>query len=518
MAHPPAIPPPELVQEIYLEPFTILDDTVEEPERPLPTNLVNIRVIQDLNIADILMLLSRAANINLVLSPSVHNISGVARFKFENIPWDNAFRGLLRSHGLTYFWEGEVLKVYTQSDIENDIKMMETIKRHQTMTAERGRLDPLVTSIIKLRYLSAGKSGTISKRASQTDRSRDQFSTTSTRAEISHTAITERLLPLLSLDESGRHRGSIHYEPDINSLVVHATRLDTNKILRLLEHLDQPRPQVHIQAHIVETSKEMARDLGIQWGGRRAGVNAGQPWMVAPGVGQRPAATGDPRPTFDYGQGSGGMAGNFPADLQTTLTGLSLGFITGGANYLEMQLSALQRDGKLNILSSPSISTMDNHSAFTKSGEEVPYVTYEFDSESMRSQNVKFKDAVLSLEITPSVIDDNSLRLSIHIVKDEVDFSRMVSGNPLILKKETQTQLVVGNTETVVISGLTKEVSRQRLDGVPWLQDIPGLGALFRRDNTGRLMEDIVIFITPTILPERPIPLSQNTVPRPLTQ
>lgn len=512
MAHTPSVLPPEAVHEVYEEPITILEDRDIAPERPLPTTLINMQ-LHNTSVDAILMLMARAAGVNLVLSPGVHDIKGVS-FKFENVPWDNAFRGLLRSHGLTYFWEGEVLQVYSLQDIEHDINMMERLQKHQSMAAEKGRLDPLVTSIIKLRYITAGKSGNVTQRTSQSDNRTDSYAQRSSRQEVTHTAIAERLVPLLSRDESGNQRGTIHFEPDTNSLVVHATRQDTNKLLRLLGHLDQPRPQVHIQAHIVETSKEMARDLGIQWGGRLAGVNAGQPWVVAPGVG---SASDGQRPIFDIGQGSGGMAGNFPADLTTTLTGLSFGFITGSANYLEMQLSALQQDGKLNILSSPSITTTDNHTAFTKSGEEVPYVTYEYNSDNLRTQDVKFKDAVLSLEITPSVIDKNSLQLNIHILKDEVDFTRTVSGNPLILKKETQTQLVVGNTETVVISGLTKEVSRQKLEGVPWLQNIPGLGALFRRDNTGSLMEDIVIFITPTILPERPISQPQNTAPRPLS-
>jgi len=103
------------------------------------------------------------------------------------------------------------------------------------------------------------------------------------------------------------------------------------------------------------------------------------------------------------------------------------------------------------------------------------------------------------------------------IKKDEVDLVRNVDGNPYIIKKETQTSLVVGNAETVVISGLTKELTSNRLDGVPWLKDVPGLGALFRRDASKLNMEEVLIFITPTILPERSITPPQDAVLRPLS-
>jgi type IV pilus assembly protein PilQ len=112
---------------------------------------------------------------------------------------------------------------------------------------------------------------------------------------------------------------------------------------------------------------------------------------------------------------------------------------------------------------------------------------------------------VLRLEITPNIIDDQQLKLAIKVKKDEVDLSRTVMGNPFIIKKQTETNLVVANGETIVISGLSRERSTLGEDGVPGLKDIPGLGHLFRRDSRGQIMEDVLIFITPTILPYRPV-------------
>lgn len=499
----PSVLPPEEVREVYEEPVSIFDDLDVVPDRPLPDQRINLHM-QNTSVDAILMLMARAADVNLVLSPGVHEIKGVS-FKFENVTWDNAFRGLLRSHGLTYFWEGDVLQVYSLKDIDHDINLMERLQKHQSMREDKGRLDSLTTSVIRLRYLS---------------KSADD--------QNDGTSIAERFKPLLSTDEAGNVRGSIHYDPDVNALIVHATRNSTNRIVRLLEHLDRPRPQVHIKAHIVETTKDTARDLGIQWGGRRAGISGGQPWMVSPGVGGPAGGVPidpstdivgwppgqvlpSPAPIFDTGRGTPGMAANFPANLAEG-AGLSLGFIMGGVNLLEAQLSALQTERKANILSSPSITTLDNLTAFTETGEKVPYISMD----DAGNPKVDFEDAVLRLEITPNVIDSSQLRLSILVKKDHVDDVRSVQGNPYIIKKETQTSLVASSGETIVISGLTEELSGSRREGVPWLMNIPGIGALFRRDVQGREMSEVLIFITATILPERPASLSQSPAPQPL--
>jgi type IV pilus assembly protein PilQ len=175
------------------------------------------------------------------------------------------------------------------------------------------------------------------------------------------------------------------------------------------------------------------------------------------------------------------------------------GFIEG--NLLELQLSALQTENKLNILSSPSITTLDNQMAFTENGERVPYVSIDQDG----NQEVNWEDAVLRLEITPNIIDAEQLKLAVKVKKDEVDTSRTVQGNPFIIKKQTETNLVVADGETIVISGLTKERGTSAKDGVPAMQDIPVLGNLFKKDSKGKSMEEVIIFITPHILPYRPV-------------
>jgi type IV pilus assembly protein PilQ len=154
----------------------------------------------------------------------------------------------------------------------------------------------------------------------------------------------------------------------------------------------------------------------------------------------------------------------------------------------------------VNILSSPSITTLDNQKAYVESGEKVPYETID-NSTTPPTKTVKFEDAVLRLEITPHVIDDRTLSMKILVKKDEVDLTRTVDGNPFIIKKQTETSLIVQDGETIVISGLTKQRNLQGTTGVPGLKDVPFLGWLFKSEDKTEKMEEVLIFITPRILP-----------------
>jgi outer membrane protein OmpA-like peptidoglycan-associated protein len=156
----------------------------------------------------------------------------------------------------------------------------------------------------------------------------------------------------------------------------------------------------------------------------------------------------------------------------------------------------------VNILSSPSITTLDNQMAFTENGEKVPVTTRDKDG----NPSTRYEEASMRLEITPHVIDGKSLKMQIVIKKDEVDSSRRdLLGNPYIIKKETRTSLIVQNNETIVISGLTKQTSSGGDTGIPWLKNVPVLGWLAKSDDRLNKMQEVLIFITPSILP----PLSQ---------
>ncbi len=133
-----------------------------------------------------------------------------------------------------------------------------------------------------------------------------------------------------------------------------------------------------------------------------------------------------------------------------------------------------------------------------RSGDEVPFQTVE-DGEV----KIEYKKAVLSLEVTPHVIDKDTLRLTIHTKKDELDFSRTVAGNPTVITKNAQTNVILFDGQTTVIGGLNKESQQKGDQGIPWLKDIPLFGYLFKGESKSKQMEEVLIFITPHILEEK---------------
>ncbi|RQD67102.1 MAG: type IV pilus secretin PilQ [Desulfonatronovibrio sp. MSAO_Bac4] len=464
-------PPPKEHEVEVTDIFLTLEDEYEDediqPVRSLPTNRVTLK-FRDVDIRVIMRALARAAEMNIIMSSRVH---GTLSINIDNMPWDQAFMSIVRTHGLDFVWEGDILRVMNIDDMQRDIQIENVRSERLSALAKQRSLEPLKTSVVRVRYADAE-------------------------------SLRDNLQQFLSAGDQSERRGEVVVDKHNNALVIQAIEDDTQRILRLLRSLDQPRPQVLLKAHIVETTQDVARELGVQWGGRYRSrlLDGDNRLYISPGQGAE--VPGDIR--ADRAPWGGispvGPIVDFPGAFEEGGARLNLMYGILDGNILEMQLSALQSDGRLNILSSPSITTLDNQMAFTENGERVPYVSRDGDGDP----EVRFEDAVLRLEITPNIIDAEQLRLAVKVHKDEVDLSRTVQGNPFIIKKQTETNLVVADGETIVISGLTRERNFTAQDGVPGLKDIPGLGAFFRRDSRGRIMEEVLIFITPHILPYRP--------------
>jgi type IV pilus assembly protein PilQ len=270
-----------------------------------------------------------------------------------------------------------------------------------------------------------------------------------------------------------------------------------DRILAVVDKLDRPTPQVLIEAIIVEANKDVARELGIQWGGVYAGKSGSKRAIVTGQQGQVPPNFTEAGDSVDVTSGS---VVNLPAFPLSGFDPMTLGLIYTrlGEYLLSAQLSALQDQGKLHILSSPSITTLDNQTALIESGQDVPYQSVE-DGEV----KVEYKKAVLALRVIPHVIDGDTLKMYIKVNKDEPDFSRTVLGNPTIITKNAETNVIQNDGQTIVIGGLSKESSSRNKTGTPFLEDIPGLGYLFKRKSSADQMEELLIFITPHILKPR---------------
>jgi len=435
-------------------------------ERPLPTDKVNLKM-RNTGIKMVIRALARAARHNILIKSDVE---GQISVDFKDVPWDRAFLSILRSQALTYERDGSIIRIVNAKDMKDslELKSLEETKREKA---------PLMTMVIPVNFADTEKLG-----ANMTD--------------------------FLTKDEKGNPCGSIKISEHTNSLIIHSSREDMKKIVVIIEKIDRPTPQILIEANIVETTKNTARNLGIQWGGMYAPRIGNHNLYVTPGGTSGTGASGGLSPAqggYNPLYGSSGVSGhgygvNFPAAGMSATGAGSLGLMFGtiGGNILDMQLNALQGDGKLNILSRPSITTLDNQKAVTENGTKVPYVTVDEDG----NREVRFEDAVLRLEITPHVIDGKNLKMQILVEKNEVDEveSHKVDGNPRIIKKRTETQLIVQDNETIVISGLSRQKKTDSSTGVPGFKNIPLLGWLFRSKGESEDMEEVLIFITPHIL------------------
>jgi type IV pilus assembly protein PilQ len=422
-----------------------------DKDRPLPTKRVSMSM-SNVDVSVLLRALARAADVNIILN---NKVTGRANINITQAPWDQVFLGILRTHNLSYSWQGDIVRIMTAEDLEEELR--KEVRRRDLLIAE-----PMVSRILPVKFAAADK-------------------------------LQENMKSFLSLDKAGKPVGSILVDQHTNALIINAVPRDLNAILAVIEKLDKPTPQVHIEAFIVEATKDVARDLGIQWGGayqlsggdKRGFVTGRDNNALVP-----PAGIGTP-----VNPGLGNVVNNPLTDAAAT----SFGFLyqNVGKALLSMQLTALQDEGKVNILSTPSITTLDNQMALIESGKDVP-----FQSVSDGEVNIQYKKAVLSLKVTPHVIDDQTLKLSVVVKKDEVDFSQAASvlGNPTINTKNAETNVIQADGQTLVIGGLNKDTTTESRSGTPSLMDVPGLGWLFKTDGKSSAKEALLIFITPTIL------------------
>jgi type IV pilus assembly protein PilQ len=537
-----AVPPATRRQHLALPDKTktvaAIGEAQEQGGAPLPTMPVSL-TMHNVELPVLLRSLARAANQNILIN---ERVSGKVQVNIDNVPWDQAFRAVLRTHGLAYAWEGSILRVMTADDLEQELKR-EAQKRDLAL------VQPLATRIVRVDYANA-------------------------------TQLRENLQGFLSRGKEDKSRGTVMVDGHTNSLIISAIPEDIERIVPLIEVLDRPTSQVHIEAHIIEADQEVARELGVEWGGLSAIYSGNQNYWIAPGIDQSGVLSGPlrreltqqrlgsdsslrtsssqtnrssqttvtssdtqgttttdrtqstNRTSSDSGTASssrtrsfdnevyGGQEGirrypspgtitQFPS-LYNLAGGMTLGLVAEevGRTLLSMQLNALQEEGKLTILSRPSITTLDNQKAIFESGRDIPYQTVEDND-----VNIEWKKAVLKLEVIPHVIDENTLKLVILTNKDEVDFSNAVLGNPSIITKRAETTVILRNGQTTVIGGLAKQTDSERNSGVPWMKDVPLLGSLFKNEGNNKSKEEVLIFITPRILTEQPVVAATPAMP-----
>ncbi|MBU2522050.1 MAG: type IV pilus secretin PilQ [Proteobacteria bacterium] len=490
----------DLPEKAIIEEKAKQEGEAPEPEKPLPTKKISMKM-HNVELAVLLRSMALVADQNIMIN---QNVKGEAKINIKNAPWDQVFRGILSTHGLIYAWEGDIIRIITLEDINHDLEILNADLKKvsarkeydlgiESLTAMAVMLEPLVTKVIHIKYADPK---TLRENLWQFLQSGRVGSTQlgmygETRVE--GTTAAKGMV-------SGPIRGAILVDPHTNSLMIQAIRSDIERLLPLIDELDRPTRQILIEANIVETNKKTARDLGIQWGGLYKGTMGGDKseWVTAGSN-----STGVLKNSFfDEETGNvvginptSGLAVNFPAG------GMTLGYVTErlGKHVLNVQLSALETEGRLNILSSPSITTLDNQKAVIESGKVVPFKV----TSGENVGDIEYKNVVIRLEVTPYVVDEKTLKLKIVTNKDDLDWANAVDGNPAISTKKAETSVVLFDGQTTVIAGLSKENINDSESGIPWLKDIPILGYLFKGTSKSNTMEDVLIFITPHILKEK---------------
>jgi len=420
---------------------------------------------QNVDVRSLLQVIADFTNLNIITSDSVQ---GSITLRLKDVPWDQALDIILQSKGLDMRKNGNVLIVAPREELATKEKL-ELEARNQLAD-----LEPLRTEYFQLNYA---------------------------KVEAFTKILTDDKQRILS------KRGSAVWDPRTNLLIVNDTTSKLEEIRRLIARVDIAQPQVLIEARIVEASDTFSQNLGVRFGVARITNNAafgGGTGVITSGSG---GGTGNPG--TGIGPSSGTLSGvglsaiNFvnlpaptiggfqPGNFALTLVNSNL------SNLLNLEVSALEADGRGKIVSSPRVVTADKVKATIEQGTEIPYQQ----ATSSGATSISFRKATLKLEVTPQITPEGAIFLDVRVNKDSR--GQDTAAGPAIDTKNVQTQVLVENGGTVVLGGIYEQLERTTITKVPVLGDVPVLGALFRNRQRTNDRTELLIFITPRVVSER---------------
>lgn len=404
---------------------------------------------QDIEVRSVLQLIADFTGLNLVASDTV---GGKITLRLQNVPWDQALELILKTKGLDKRTVGNVMLIAPATEIAAREKLeLEASKQ----VAE---LAPIRLEIIQINYAKANQ-----------------------------------IVELLKADkELISDRGFISSDQRTNTISIRETAEKIAQVRRLVETWDIPVRQVLIEARIVRASSNVGKDLGIRWGGgyfNRDGNKVFTAGGSQTTLGQLRNVAAGTTNTITFPDA---LAVDLGVD-KTNSSRFAIGF--GGDDFLiDLELSALETDGRGEIVAQPKVVTADRQTATIKSGEEIPYQ----EASSSGATSVSFKEAVLSLEVTPHITPDDNIIMDLRVNQDSR--GQVTAGIPSIDTNEVITQVLVPNGETVVLGGIYQTEVAHTVTKTPFLGDIPYLGALFRKVERTDERSELLIFITPKLL------------------
>ena len=423
---------------------------------------------QDIPVRSVLQLIADVSELNIVVAD---NVSGNLTLRLKNVPWDQALDIVLDARNLDMRENGNVLWIAPTAVIAQ--------REQQLLQAaqDRRELEPLVTRLIDVSYSTAEELTALIESSSQQN-----------------------------LGESGllSERGSVAYDERTNTLLITDTFGRVEAIEKLVNELDRPVRQVQIESRIVIANSDFAHELGVRFGVTALHQGSNILAIAADGEGAdlvNPATDPNLLGLIDIP----GISQRYNVNMPTTNSGagsIGLSFLTGDW-LLDLELSALESDGEGEVISTPRVVTANQAEAFVQQGVEIPYE----ESTSSGATSVQFKEAVLELRVTPLITPDDRVQLELEIKQDTVGviYQTARGGSvPSIDTRELSTSVLVNNGETVVLGGIFQDERNRNTDKVPFLGDIPGLGNLFRRNSNAIRKRELLIFVTPTIVEDRP--------------
>jgi type IV pilus assembly protein PilQ len=415
---------------------------------------------QNIEVRSLLQVIADFTNFNIVTSDSV---TGSVTLRLQDVPWDQALDIILQAKGLGMRKSGNVLWVAPKDEIAAKEKLdLESVAAVQS-------LEPLRTQSFQINYAKA------SEIAAQLT------------AGGSGAASTARLLSV---------RGSVIAEPRTNQLFVTDIPSKLEQIQQLIGKLDIAVRQVLIEARIVEASDSFGKSLGVKLGGGGSnaitvGTTEGGPLNGSIGSSYVTGSAATTSGNFVNLPSSGALGFSNPGSVAFSLFGAS------ASSFLNLEISALEADGKGKVVSSPRVVTADQIKAIIEQGTELPYQV----ASSSGATSIAFRKASLKLEVTPQITPEGSIILDLDITKDTV--GQTTPAGFAIDTKHIKTQVLVENGGTVVIGGIFTEDQTDTSAKVPFFGDLPGVGVLFRTKATASTKREMLVFITPKTLAER---------------
>lgn len=403
---------------------------------------------QSIEVRSLLQVIADFTNFNIITSDSV---TGTVTLRLQDVPWDQALDIILQSKGLGMRKTGNVLWIAPKDEINAKEKL------ELESAAALQNLEPLRTQSFQMNYTKAAEVAA-------------QLSATGGGSAGN----TSRMLS---------PRGSTIAEPRTNQLFVTDIPSKLEQIQQLIAKLDVPVRQVLIEARIVEASDTFNKALGVRLGGGGTGTIDG-----------RRAAFGSSYAAGSSGTTSGDFV-NFPAAGGASV---AVSIFNAAANrFLNLELSALEADGKGKVVSSPRVITADQIKALIEQGTEFPYQV----ASSSGATSIAFRKASLKLEVTPQITPEGNIILDLDVNKDTRGIN--TAAGYAIDTKHIKTQVLVENGGTVVVGGIFTEDQVDTVDKVPVLGDLPGLGNLFKRTARSSEKREMLVFITPKVVTDK---------------